>query len=341
MFNLLKNFYKKAIKSKYYRFFDIYKGIAFAPQGDYWKDYFLNDRQGTLEELENLKKRLDKKSSDLVELVFNRFIYLVPRCGYLDNIYFYTKGIWTEDEIRERKKKLNINKLRRKYKIPRHKAENAIPAYSKQTFLYDYGLKFLQVDFIRKLRSKDIIDCGAYIGDTALIFAEYTDRKIYAFEPNTENYKVLEKTIKINGLENKISPVKAGLADQEEEIELYGELSAASVLKEHLPLHFNRVSSEKIKITKIDNFVRENKLTPGLIKMDIEGCELQAVQGALQTLREYRPILIVSVYHHPKDFFKIKPLIESLNLGYKFMFKKLEPDHFVNETVLIGFADGF
>jgi hypothetical protein len=64
--------------------------------------------------------------------------------------------------------------------------------------------------------------------------------------------------------------------------------------------------------------VRENKLQIGLIKTDIEGGESALLRGAEQTIREQKPILIISIYHSYADFFGIKPLIESWNLGYQF-----------------------
>lgn len=340
MLKYIKNLYKKLLKSKYYRIFDIYKGSAYASQADYWKEYFFNNQEETLLELENLKKGLDKQNRELVDLIFDRFVYLIPWTRYLGATYFYTKGLWTEQELTERKKKLNRTKLSKKYKLPKGESTILIGTLFNHVFLYDYGLKFLPQKVLLTLKDKDFIDCGAHIGDTALLFSKYTNKKIYAFEPNTENYKVLLETIKLNKAETKIIPVKFGAGKKEQEIKLYGGSVFASVFKEHLQVHnFNKIECEKVKITTIDKFVQDNNLAPGLIKMDIEGYELEAALGAIETIKKFKPILIISVYHHPKDFFKIKPLVESLNSGYKFMFKKLEPNHFVSETVLIGYVD--
>ena len=71
--------------------------------------------------------------------------------------------------------------------------------------------------------------------------------------------------------------------------------------------------------------------------MDIEGSELEAIKGARNTICKFRPILLISVYHLPKDFFEIKPLIESLGLGYKFMFRKLVFHDPLTEVSLIGY----
>jgi len=58
-------------------------------------------------------------------------------------------------------------------------------------------------------------------------------------------------------------------------------------------------------------------MTVGLIKVDIEGAERDFLAGAERTIREQKPVLIISIYHSADDFYSIKPLIESWGLGYK------------------------
>jgi hypothetical protein len=70
------------------------------------------------------------------------------------------------------------------------------------------------------------------------------------------------------------------------------------------------------------------------IKMDIEGAELNALQGAEQSLRAFRPSLAISVYHRDDDWVTIPDYLDSLDLGYEFFL-----DHFTiyeSETVLFA-----
>jgi hypothetical protein len=89
----------------------------------------------------------------------------------------------------------------------------------------------------------------------------------------------------------------------------------------------------------LDNFAQILKSDIGLIKLDIEGSELEAIKGALETIKKFKPILLISVYHRPEDFFFIKPLIDSLDLGYKFIIRKTSPFTITAETVLIGYVE--
>ena len=52
--------------------------------------------------------------------------------------------------------------------------------------------------------------------------------------------------------------------------------------------------------------------------MDLEGFEQPFLRGALNTIKTQKPALMISIYHNYSDFFDIKPMLENLNLGYKF-----------------------
>jgi len=86
----------------------------------------------------------------------------------------------------------------------------------------------------------------------------------------------------------------------------------------------------------IDQIVEDEKsLRVGLIKLDVEGAEASTIEGGLRVICRDRPILIISVYHTPRDFFGIRPHLESLDLDYQFGFRKITDD-LIKEIVLIG-----
>jgi hypothetical protein len=94
-----------------------------------------------------------------------------------------------------------------------------------------------------------------------------------------------------------------------------------------------------LEITDIDSFVRENNVNLGVIKLDVEGLESEIIRGAIESIKKYKPVLLISIYHTPEDFFHIKPFIENLNLSYNFLIRKLAPQRPLGETMLIGFVD--
>ena len=93
--------------------------------------------------------------------------------------------------------------------------------------------------------------------------------------------------------------------------------------------------AKQVETLTIDDLVAQKQLSRlDFIKMDIEGAELEALKGAEDSIRRYRPKLAISVYHHLPDFWEISQWIDGLGLGYCFYLR-----HFTihaEETVLFA-----
>lgn len=268
----------------------------------------------------NLKKNLDTESIKEIDRFLDRYKEIAIS-GFIPTFSKTEKKQQTKVE-RE------INSIKRKYPLSK-------PHWEACVFVYDCGLRTLsavvQQKIFNYILGKDIIDAGAFIGDSALMFSKnYKPRNIFAFEPTQENYDYLLETIKINHLDN-VSPIKSGLGDKNEKQASMIFLGSSS----HLVTSQNNDLDFPISVTSIDEFVLVEQLNVGIIKMDIEGYESKAVQGSIDTIRKYRPVMLLSIYHNPDDFFGIKPFIESLDVGYKFYIRKINPEHPVYETMLI------
>ena len=91
-------------------------------------------------------------------------------------------------------------------------------------------------------------------------------------------------------------------------------------------------------VRTIDSLVASKDVSRiDFLKMDIEGSELAALQGAEKTLRQFKPKLAISIYHKFSDFFEIPLFLQSLSLGYRFYV-----DHYTihaEETVLYASTD--
>ena len=89
----------------------------------------------------------------------------------------------------------------------------------------------------------------------------------------------------------------------------------------------------------IDEVVAEHQLEVGLIKLDVEGVEPDIIQGALTTIKEQKPLLVIAFYHQPEEFYELKPFLESLNLGYKFRVRRSCISSPLGEFVLIAYQE--
>ena len=76
-------------------------------------------------------------------------------------------------------------------------------------------------------------------------------------------------------------------------------------------------------------------LTIALIKVDIEGNESKFLAGAQKTLRTYRPIILLSIYHSYQDFFHLKTCLESFQLDYRFRIIHPMNGKIIGETMLL------
>ena len=71
-----------------------------------------------------------------------------------------------------------------------------------------------------------------------------------------------------------------------------------------------------IQCVSVDDVL--NSYEPNLIKLDVEGAEVEAIKGLNKTIKNYKPNLAVSVYHKPSHIYEIALLINSWNIGYQF-----------------------
>lgn len=195
------------------------------------------------------------------------------------------------------------------------------------------GLRWLPEYIKQKINNGIIIDVGAYEGDTAICFKEiFKPQKIYAFEPDNKNYNILKKNCEISN-DNTIIPVKFGLSNNSEKSYL---ASNGGESKQS-----TNSQDQELELINFDNFWEiENKLnnTISLIKMDIEGAEINALKGMEKTIKKDMPILAISIYHQPKDFFTIKPWLETLCPKYKFLIKA-SPFSLTGETMLLAYIE--
>ncbi len=85
--------------------------------------------------------------------------------------------------------------------------------------------------------------------------------------------------------------------------------------------------NDKVRLTDLDSFSKENALTVGFIKADLEGVGLEGLLGMAETIRRDRPVLCISIYHSPKEFFEIKPALDEIvrELDYKITIEKHFP----------------
>jgi FkbM family methyltransferase len=165
---------------------------------------------------------------------------------------------------------------------------------------------------LKNFKPEAIMDIGACMGDTALYFhVYYPEAKVHIYEPSSKNLFFLEKNVK-NFSNVTVHPY--GLAKDNKEVELYfGFTGLQSSIHKN-----NETTSEKetIQLKSIAEEIKGLDGKVGILKVDIEGGELQILEEVLKHCPYDIPLVYLE-YHNEDDRLQIDQLMKAkYNLGF-------------------------
>lgn len=143
------------------------------------------------------------------------------------------------------------------------------------------------------------IDIGANQGEYALWALRKVglEGKVIAFEPMDSLYLQLQENFKLNPkFKQVLIPVKMGLSDQPGEISLYGKEGDNEGVNTIFPTDSHNVLIQKIVLDTLDNQLAAigcNEVD--VVKIDVEGAELQVLKGCILTIKKYSPQFIIEI----------------------------------------------
>jgi FkbM family methyltransferase len=236
-------------------------------------------------------------------LGFNHVYYYLP---FLKNFYDQNAIAINKDSILKTVDLLNDDESRIVF------LSNLIPAITRD--IADYSLPTSEQTYLPSLPfSKGlerVIDCGAYVGDTGLLLNKLSNgtlRELALFEADINNFTLL----------------CTNTSEQLADVRCF--LFPCGVYNRNTSMHFKTAGAggaistsgdSIVQLVKIDDALKE--FAPTYIKMDIEGAEYAATEGARETIRKYSPDLAISVYHNLRDLWELPLLIKSINPSYSF-----------------------
>ena len=286
-------------------------------------------REDSAQRFSALISGLDNESRNTVSDIIHRMGMIADGNKSLQDVYTQREQeefVRMNDEFSSKIVKLNDNLYYYNgYYLP-------VNQFDSSVFFTRFGIDKLTT--LDSVRNKHIIDAGGYVGDTALLFSSYTDKSIHVFEASPSNMDIIRETIRLNQLEN-IVPVSKALGEKSGTATFsLGERNSCNSLVERPG--YNYPNHIEVPVITLDDYVRENNLEVGLIKVDIEGGEQLLLKGAVETIRTQHPILLISIYHSANDFFEIKPMIEKMCDKYTFRIIKPANSAIVIETILLA-----
>lgn len=197
---------------------------------------------------------------------------------------------------------------------------------------------------VLKLQDGDtLLDAGAFDGDSAYEFVEACRRqnlnhgRIICIEADAKNH---QKLLANSSLPAKTEYVQRGLWSKKTMLEFASSsetfVTEPRVISEETrsSKHGATDSDSLIETTTIDDILMGDPIH--FIKMDIEGAEIEALKGAVETLKLHKPKLAISVYHKPTDIYEIPLLVKRLCPDYKLFLRHLSSN--LCETVLFAYT---
>ena len=187
-------------------------------------------------------------------------------------------------------------------------------------------LPYFDMDIIQCTNEEVIVDLGAYTGDTIIDYIKTYGidcyKKIYCYEITESTFNILKNNLSYYP---NIECKRKAASNKKETLYIESNTVNASA-------NVIRTSGEiKVEAVAIDEDIDD---TITMIKMDIEGSEMDALNGA--QIQDYHPKLLISVYHNHEDIWKIPKMIEEITPGYKFYLRYYGNNIFPTETTLIA-----
>jgi FkbM family methyltransferase len=167
--------------------------------------------------------------------------------------------------------------------------------------------RFFIPEVAEVLRGDEIfVDCGAHKGFVIEKFLKIVNNKykaIYAIEPDSDSYKMLEDNLK--DISN-VKITKCALSDMNGEGKFYQGFDFASKLSEN--------GDKLVKTITLDSL----NIPATFIKSHLEGGDLRALKGAINTIRKYRPIVAVTIYHNTDGVWETPFFLMNNAKNYKY-----------------------
>lgn len=219
-----------------------------------------------------------------------------------------------------------------------------IPIGYHNYFETDYELN--NINFINNYLSPGmtVIDIGAHVGLLSVIMAQKVkpSGKVYSFEPTPSTFKLLQKTIAINGLPEIVKPNMMAVADKKGKTFFY-----VTDIEAH---NSNSLSNNKrdygnehkidVELVSVDEFASENNISKiDFLKIDAEGAEFSVLKGCEKTFRKDKPKMILAL--HPSSIVNFGNSLGEIwdylaSFGYTVIFKseKIDRDFFIRQDDL-------
>lgn len=204
----------------------------------------------------------------------------------------------------------------------------------KQLPHYTVRTQYFGNDFFTYGEEEVFVDCGAYDGDSVQAFKKMMKKKrlgggyrIVAFEPDKKSFHNLMRN------HPDITGIQAGVWKEDGYLAFSSQGCATSVFeaaKADAGVPAEEPAASKVPVRSIDHTYECQDAT--FIKMDVEGSEYYAIEGAKTVICKNKPKLAICIYHSDEDMLRLIEKIHEMVPGYRFYIR--QHSNTIYETVL-------
>lgn len=176
-----------------------------------------------------------------------------------------------------------------------YKYQGSLADYIDRFVFYFGAYEREELSLLKKYLKKDavVFDVGANTGHHALFFSRFA-KQVYAFEPYDQVADIMRSRIEYNQIKN-ISIYNFGLGKQDQLLDFFApqgtNKGAGSFVSSEL-----RENIGKLQIKKGDSIVQGLNLSSlDLIKIDVEGAEVDVIEGLADSIKKFRPVIFVEM----------------------------------------------
>lgn len=166
-------------------------------------------------------------------------------------------------------------------------------------------------DLVNASPNDVFVDCGAFDGDTLRDFLRLRDKRFeqyIAFEPDAKNFLRLQQYVSTlpHRVARKVTMHQLAVGARAEKVSFLSSGTESSAVGPGA-IEVDSVAMDDI----LDGYI------PTVVKMDVEGSELEALAGAKRLIERTLPVLAICVYHKQEHLWQIPPLIHSISHEYR------------------------
>ena len=218
-------------------------------------------------------------------------VYDFLRINYHKNIaYTFMSPIW---DLKNKKVKIKFKGIKFEFILTDEK--NRIydrPIYKCEPLVFFKNELNGYIHVAPPKKEGVLIDIGSYQGAFSIFWKKLINKKakIICFEPDKENISVMRKNFKLNHVED-FKIIEKGVWNKVDTIKFSANGEAG---------HISKTGEISIQVTDLDSELKRLKISPkevSFVKMDIEGAELEAIDGMKELLTKGAPQLSIASYH--------------------------------------------